>query len=330
MLKKIKITPLCAESFGVRSMATLVETPDTKIIIDPGCSLGPRRGNSKKFYFPHPLEYEALKESTEKIVKASKKAEILIISHYHYDHHKPGFIDYFTIYSNKEIAESIYSDKIIYAKDFHDNINASQRKRGFLFNKIMSKYFKEIYWADSKTFEIGNTKIVFSDPVYHGEQAAKGGWIIMCSVLYDDEKFLFTSDVQGPIVKDTLNNILSQKPNIVYLGGPPIYLRNLISDDPLNQALENMIKLAEAIPCLIIDHHLLRDNNWQEWANPVFSEAKEKNHQIFYASGYLNKPENLFEANRENLYIDNPPNEEFMKWLSLPTKKREKTIPPIS
>ena len=320
---------MAAESFGVRSIATLIETPDVKMVIDPGCALGPRRGNTKKFYYPHPLEYKALKETTNKIIAACKGAGIIIISHYHYDHHKPQFTDYFTIYSNKEIAQKIYSDKIIYAKNFRENINASQRKRGFLFNKIMRKHFKEIYFTDSKTFQKGNTEIVFSPPVYHGEKNAKGGWIIMVSIIYDDEKFLFSSDVQGPMIKDTLKYIINEKPNVAYVGGPPIYLRKLISDAPLNQALKNMIKLAEKIPFLIIDHHLLRDKNWRTWVEPFFSAGLEKNHQIYCASEYVNKPENLLEANRENLYKKNPPNEDFMKWLNLPRKKRIKTLPPV-
>ncbi|NVM02117.1 MAG: hypothetical protein HWN67_07260 [Candidatus Helarchaeota archaeon] len=311
-------------------MATLVETPDTKILIDPGCALGPRRGDAKKFYYPHPLEYKALKECTEKIVAASKEAEILIISHYHYDHHKPQFTDYFTIHSNKEIAQKIYSNKIIYAKDFHDNINASQRKRGFLFNKIMKKYFKEIHFVDAKTLQRGNTEVKFSPPVYHGEEKAKGGWVIMCSIIYDDEKFLFTSDVQGPMNKDALDIILNQKPDVAYIGGPPTYLRNLLSDNVLNQALNNMTQLAEKIPSLIIDHHLLRDKNWRKWADTIFDIGLEKKHKMYCASEYINKPENILEAIRETLYKNHPPNEKFMKWLNLPEKKRTKIIPPIN
>ncbi|MFX1449596.1 MAG: hypothetical protein ACFFCM_02065 [Promethearchaeota archaeon] len=329
MLKKIKVTPLAAESFGVRSMAIFVETPDTKILIDPGCALGPRRGDAKKFFYPHPNEYKALKECTNKIISASKKAEILVISHYHYDHHKPQFTDYFTIYSDKEIAQQIYSDKIIYAKDFHDNINASQRKRGFLFNKIMKKYFKEIHFVDDKTLKKGNTEIQFSPPVYHGEEKAKGGWVIMCAIIYDDERFLFTSDVQGPMNKASLEIILNQKPDVAYIGGPPIYLRNLLSDNILNQALKNMSELAEKIPSLIIDHHLLRDKNWRTWVDSIFKIGLKKEHLIHCASEYINKPENILEAIRESLYKNDPPNEKFMNWLSLPEKKRAKIIPPI-
>ncbi|MHA1377474.1 MAG: MBL fold metallo-hydrolase [Candidatus Helarchaeota archaeon] len=329
MLKKIKIKPIAAESFGVRSMATFVETPDTTILVDPGCALGPRRGDSKTFYYPHPLEYKALKLTTEKIIDASKSAKRIIITHYHHDHYKPSFTDYFTLNSNKEIAKAIFSNKIIYAKDFHDFINTSQRKRGFLFNKIMKNHFQKIFWADSQTFKIDNTDIIFSPPVYHGEPKAKGGWILMCTIIYDDERFLFTSDIQGPMVKETLNYILNVKPNLVYIGGPPIYLKNLIPENFLNKAIKNLEKIVESIPAVIIDHHLLRDKNWRKWADPLFNISFEKKYKIYCASEYLGVPEKLLEAKRGELYKKQPPNEEFMKWLNLPQKRREKTVPPI-
>ena len=38
-----KIVPLAFDSFGVRSMATFVETDDSKVLIDSGVSLAPLR-----------------------------------------------------------------------------------------------------------------------------------------------------------------------------------------------------------------------------------------------------------------------------------------------
>ncbi len=40
-MAKIKITPLAFESMGVRSMCTLVETKDLKVLVDPGVSVAP-------------------------------------------------------------------------------------------------------------------------------------------------------------------------------------------------------------------------------------------------------------------------------------------------
>jgi len=61
MLKHIKAVPLAAESLGVRSVCTYVETWDVRILLDAGVSLCSNRYG----FSPHPLEYEA-------IIKAGK------------------------------------------------------------------------------------------------------------------------------------------------------------------------------------------------------------------------------------------------------------------
>jgi len=51
MPRNIRVVPLAEESFGVRSMCTYVETPDVRVLLDAGVSLGPNR-----FGFPpYPL-----------------------------------------------------------------------------------------------------------------------------------------------------------------------------------------------------------------------------------------------------------------------------------
>ncbi|RLI05497.1 hypothetical protein DRO22_02660 [Candidatus Bathyarchaeota archaeon] len=95
-LKKIRVHPLAFESFGVRSMCTYVETPDIKVLLDAGVALGPNR-----FGFPpHPREYAALKERREIIVKTAEKADVVTISHYHFDHHTPSFTDWANLWSS--------------------------------------------------------------------------------------------------------------------------------------------------------------------------------------------------------------------------------------
>lgn len=69
MLKHIHIVPLAAESFGVRSMCTLVETPDVEILLDAGVSLCPNRFGLP----PHPMEFKAIEESRRKIAAAAEK-----------------------------------------------------------------------------------------------------------------------------------------------------------------------------------------------------------------------------------------------------------------
>ena len=69
-LTKIKVTPLASESFGVRSMCTLVETPDVSVLLDAGVSLCPYRFN----LVPHPIEFQTIARLRQVIAEAAEKA----------------------------------------------------------------------------------------------------------------------------------------------------------------------------------------------------------------------------------------------------------------
>ena len=75
MLKNIRVTPLAAESLGVRSMCAFVETRDIKVILDAAASLGPSRWGLP----PHPREYKALAECRDRIAKATENRETVSV-----------------------------------------------------------------------------------------------------------------------------------------------------------------------------------------------------------------------------------------------------------
>ena len=54
----MKIKPLAFDSFGARSMCTLVETRDIKIVIDPSVALAPKRYGLP----PHEMELRKKEE----------------------------------------------------------------------------------------------------------------------------------------------------------------------------------------------------------------------------------------------------------------------------
>ncbi len=322
-MPKILVEPIAAESFGVRSMATLVKTPDTSIVMDPGCSLGQRLRLD-----PHPREYEALYRSNQRLVKACANAEILTISHFHYDHLKPYFTDYHFILTNRELAEIIYTDKIILAKDYRENINTSQRKRGYFFNKFAKKKASKLMYADGQKLVIGQTTIQLSKPLPHGAHDSKQGFVVASIVEYEDETFGFAT-VQGPIAMDTLHYLQSLNPTILYVGGPPLYLKGyLILEATLDLARHNMGELAKTLPTFLVDHHLLRDNNWEQWLTPVYKAGSDAHHWVGTAADYAAKPVKILEANRKELYSKDPPSKEFMDWCKRSDEFKKSTLPP--
>jgi len=324
--KQIKVTPLAEESLGVRSMCTYIETTDTKILLDAGASLAPKRWG----YPPHPREYQALAECRKKITRTAEKANITTISHYHFDHHTPSYTDWFTNWSSPETAKKIYKGKLVLAKSYRSMVNASQRRRGWMFKKTGGKHAKRIESADGKTFQFGETKLKFSDPVFHGPENTQLGWLLMVTIESADEKVMFASDVQGPIHTPTLNQILAEKPQLVMIGGPPTYLAGFrVKDEHIETGMQNLKTLVENVPTTILEHHTLRDENWRSQTQPIFDTATQVGHKVLTAAEYSGTTNNLLEFRRRQLFETEPPSSDFIKWLKLPLQKRKLQKPPI-
>lgn len=309
---EIRVLPLAFESFGVRSMATLVETDDVKLVIDPGSALGPRFKLS-----PHEREYTALARSRQIILDAARDADILTISHYHFDHYVPSFEDWTWTWSSPELAERLYHGKLILVKDIHSDINLSQRKRGYMFQKLNSKITKEIQVADGKKFEFSRTTLEFSKPVFHGAADSQLGYVLMLTVRTPVCSFMHASDVQGPIDEEALRLILKQMPDMLVIGGPPLYLKNFkIDEESLTNALNNMVKIVKAIPLTVIDHHILRSLDYKEYLTPVFAEAEKSGHRVISASELVGQEPQLLEAKRKELHARGPVKREYYERLS--------------
>ena len=328
MLDKIRVTPLAAESFGVRSMCTLIETPDVTVLLDAGVSLCPYRFNLP----PHPTEFKTIVKLRERIAEAADKAEVVTISHYHFDHHTPSYEDWMVNWTEAdETARQIYSDKRVLLKNPREKINPSQRQRAWLFRKTGGKHARTLENADAKTFNFGgNTVLRFSEPVTHGPENAMLGWIIMTEVECIHEKFIFAPDVQGPMSTRALEVILASKPDVAMVGGPPFYLSNLrVDEEQLHIGLRNLTSIVKAVPVTILEHHALRDTSWKERMRKVFDEAARSGHTLITAAEFL-KEENLFlESHRKQLYVENPPSKEFQKWMKANEETKKHVKPPI-
>ncbi len=325
-LNKIMVLPIAFESLGVRSMCTYVETPNIRVLLDAGVSLGPNRYG----FTPHPREYMALKNRREMILKFAEKADVVTVSHYHFDHHTPSYTDWAYNWCSAEISEKIYGGKIVLAKNYKSYTNFSQRRRGWLFAKTGGKHAERLEVADGKTFVFGDTLISFSKPVFHGPEGSDLGWVLMATIRHGDECFLFAPDVQGPISQETLNIILNEKPQMLIIGGPPIYLADFRMDrKSIDLAMDNLTALAKRVPTIILDHHVLRDEKWESFVKPIIATALSVNHEIFTAAEFLGDEDSLLEAMRRSLYVNKPPSMEFIKWSKIPVSQRKLIPPPI-
>ncbi|MBS7660140.1 hypothetical protein KEJ28_05635 [Candidatus Bathyarchaeota archaeon] len=327
MLKHLRVVPLAAESLGVRSMCTFVETPNLKILLDAGVSLCPDRFGLP----PHPLEYRAIIEARRRISEIAGKADVVTVSHYHFDHYTPSYEDWLCNWTEEiETARAIYADKFVLIKNPRDRINFSQRRRAWVFQKTGGSFAKKLEIADGKTFQFGDTKLTFSMPVFHGPEDSALGWVLMTTIEFEDERLLFAPDVQGPISKETLNIILESKPNLLILGGPPLYLAGFrVDEGEINTGLRNLEKIVTNLSHVILEHHILRDADWQVKAENILAIAKRMNHRISTAAEFLRLENMLLEANRKHLYEEYPPPKDFERWMRKSDREKRKTPPPV-
>lgn len=326
MLKKIRVVPLAAESLGVRSMCAYVETPQVKILLDAGVSLAPNRYALP----PHPKEYKAMQKCREKISKAAEEAEVVTLSHYHFDHHTPSYEDWCDNWSSPEVARQVYDGKLVLVKNYRSMINFSQRRRGWMFKKTGGKHAERLETADGRTFEFGDTNLKFSNPVFHGSENSELGWVLMVTIQCEDEKFLFASDVQGPMHDPTSKTILGEKPQLIIVGGPPTYLAGFrVKVEHIQQGMKNLESLVKNVPTTILEHHILRDERWRESSQTVFDAAARAGHSVVTAAEFLDEENNLLELRRRQLFEEELPNSEFSGWMKLPRPKRKLIRPPI-
>jgi len=171
------------------------------------------------------------------------------------------------------------------------------------FNKIVESWrqnkwiggFKvgdtEVMLADGKRFVFGDTKICFSPPMFHGQFLDNIGWVLGFTVEHDDEKFLFTSDLQGPIIEEYADWIIRSEPDFIVADGPPLYTYGfMIGKEDVERVVKNMRTIIrEAKPQKIIwDHHMCR-GLFRSKLKKAYSYAKKMGVEICTAAEHVGR-----------------------------------------
>lgn len=278
----MKIIPIAFDSLGTRSMATFVETADIKVVIDPAAALGKVRYDLP----PHPMEIERESLHLAAIREYSRQADVLIVTHYHYDHHNPSEPD-------------IFRDKIALLKHPLENINKSQQARSAYFLDVIGSIPDQIEYSDGREFKFGNTCIKFSQAVPHGNND-RLGFVTEVSITDGNSKLVHTSDIEGGNLDCQRDFILEQDPDVVIFDGPMTY--------PYQNVIPNIVQILEEtrVTNFIIDHHYLRNLKWREKMADVFDIADRLGKRFICAAQFLGKEEELLEARRKQLYKEYP------------------------
>jgi hypothetical protein len=269
-------------------MATFVETDDLKVLIDPGVALAPVRYGLE----PHPLEWQRLDETWEAIKQYAENADVLIVTHYHYDHHDPD-------------SPELYKNKTAFIKHPTQNINRSQQERAALFLEAIKGMPKKLEVADGKNFQLGKTVINFSKAVCHGTNP-RLGYVTEVSIKSNSEKFLYTSDVEGPSLEDQIGFVLAEKPDVLFVDGPMTYMLGYrYSYKSLEISNNNLIKAIKEtnLNTLVLDHHFLRDLNYKARIKPVYEAAEKRGVKVVTAAEFCGRKIEMLEALRRELYV---------------------------
>ncbi len=261
----MRVRYIAFDSYGVKSSCIRVETRDVTIVVDPGIA-------SERSSFPLPREERrALRQRYEvEIRHACSDADVIVITHYHYDHHIPD--------------QRLYKGKRLLIKDPEHSINRSQRWRA---GRLLEGLEADVEVADGEVFTYGSTEIRFSKPYWHGVEGSKLGYVIMISIDDGERRLLHTSDIDGPVLREVADEIIEVNPDILIIDGPPTYLLGFIfAYYNLARSIVNLCHIIEEsrAETIVLDHHLVRDYRFPELLHPVYRKARELDRRVCTAA----------------------------------------------
>jgi len=269
----------------VRGLCCFVKTENYRILIDPGIALGYIRYG----LLPHPFQIAIDKKIQRKIIKRWSEATDIVISHFHGDHTPLANPNPYQLDVKKLLD---LNEKVrIWTKRLSD-LPSIEKERAKSLSKALNK---DLISAEGES----EGPITFSKQVSHGE--FNDQTVIMTKIEERNNVFVHGSDIQL-LSEKAISKILSWKPNLVLVGGPPLYLHKL-SKKQLDTARNNAKELAREVDTLIIDHHLMRSIEGMAWLDRLSSKTGKK---VICAADFMKRPRMLLEALRKKLYNEMP------------------------
>jgi len=135
-----------------------------------------------------------------------------------------------------------------------------------------------------------------SPPLPHGVDGSPLGAIVMLTVVDpgENERFVFASDVQGPLSPVAAAYLIAERPTLLYLSGPPSYIERDVGTAVIERGIDNLLRIVGVTGCrVIMDHHALRDTRFTERFRRVWETGA-----VVTAAGYLGRAEAPLESRR--------------------------------
>ncbi|RXA14702.1 hypothetical protein EQO05_15140 [Methanosarcina sp. MSH10X1] len=282
----MQIDILGCESLGARSLACVVKTDDSTILIDPGVALARLRSG----LLPHPVEVAAAFRIREKVLSAFGEATDIVISHFHGDHMPMRAEDPYQL----PMAALPSRDGINFWCKGPEKISGLSSKRRHELSDFLGFPLPASEGRKSGSME-------FSSPVPHGAREKGFGTVMMTRIREGDEVFVHSSDIQL-LNREAVLKILAWEPTIVFASGPPLYLSYRVPEAG-KEASENALLLSRHADTLILDHHLLRSFEGYDWLKELAEKAASR---VLCGAEFMGKAPELLEAQRKALYEKKP------------------------
>jgi hypothetical protein len=262
-------------------MATYVEAGRTGILIDPGATLAPSRFNLP----PADVEWEALRRANDRVSAYAARSAVVFVSHYHEDHFR--------------YDARLYAGRRVLARDPRRLLGGVQSRRAAeLWTRIGDGARLEA--ADGREDQGPDCALRVSAPLPHGVDGTPLGYVVALTVEDRAEgfRFVFASDVQGPLSPVVAAYLIRVRPHLLYLSGPPSYLEKQLGAGAIDRGVDNLRRVMDATGCrVIMDHHALRDGNAADRFGPLWEDGR-----VVTAAHYLGVPVSALEGKRHILW----------------------------
>ncbi|MDY6916652.1 MAG: hypothetical protein SVP26_01710 [Chloroflexota bacterium] len=268
---------------GVRSLSCLVEAGERVVVIDPGVALGYRRYG----LLPHPVQAAASEAVQSAIVTALGRATDVVISHFHGDHHP--LVDANPYQLPLERVVELLRTPRLWTKGTH-NVSHVQVNRAEALGRRLGRTLPVAEGAV-------DGPLSFSASVPHGKPGPRNGTVMMTRIEDASAVFVHASDIQM-LSDEAIETIVAWQPSIVLASGPPLH-RSGLTPQTRDQAMRRALHLANHVDALLLDHHLMRSREGEEWLNRLSARTTNR---VTCAADFMHRPRLLLEADRVEWY----------------------------
>ena len=284
----MKIVPLAADSLGVRSMATYVEAGATGMLLDPGATLAPQRYGLP----PSQEEGEALKRANDRISAYAGRARYIFVSHYHEDHFRSD--------------PATYAGRVVLVKDPRRMVTGAQARRAEALWKALDGPAR-VQAADGASIVTQDFELRVSPPLPHGAEGTGLGYVVALTIVdhHEHQRFVFASDVQGPLSAVASAWLIKARPTTLYLSGPPSYVEREVGTAAIDRGIDNLRRILDATGCrVIMDHYAVRDPRFSTRFQTLWETGR-----VVTAAAHLGLTAQPLEARRDRLWapVRKPP-----------------------